>query len=91
MCGVFFAVRTEFLNIIYTCFGFKGSAEQRKKPISYVTLELGTISLAGKYDVILYYGLPTDTTNTVNNNKKKKNNPNKYSQSVIKTLGRGKK
>jgi hypothetical protein len=23
-CGVFFAVRTEFLNIIYTCFGFKG-------------------------------------------------------------------
>jgi hypothetical protein len=23
-CGVFFAVRTEFLNIIYTCYGFKG-------------------------------------------------------------------
>jgi hypothetical protein len=23
-CGVFFAVRTEFLNIIYTSFGFKG-------------------------------------------------------------------
>jgi hypothetical protein len=23
-CGVFFAVRTEFLNIIYTRFGFKG-------------------------------------------------------------------
>jgi hypothetical protein len=23
-CVVFFAVRTEFLNIIYTCFGFKG-------------------------------------------------------------------
>jgi hypothetical protein len=25
-CGVFFAVRTEFLNIIQTSFGFKGSA-----------------------------------------------------------------
>jgi hypothetical protein len=23
-CGVFFAVRTEFFNIIYTRFGFKG-------------------------------------------------------------------
>jgi hypothetical protein len=23
-CGVFFAVRTEFINIIYTRFGFKG-------------------------------------------------------------------
>jgi hypothetical protein len=25
-CGVFFAVRTVFLNIIYTSFGFKGLA-----------------------------------------------------------------
>jgi hypothetical protein len=24
MCGVLFEVRTEFLNIIYTSFGFKG-------------------------------------------------------------------
>jgi hypothetical protein len=28
-CGIFFAVRTEFLNIIYTRFGFKGLMRTR--------------------------------------------------------------
>jgi hypothetical protein len=29
-CGVLFEVRTEFLNIIYTSFGFKGLSEVNK-------------------------------------------------------------
>jgi hypothetical protein len=35
-CGVFFAVRTEFLNIIQTSFGFKGLREEIK-PAEYVS------------------------------------------------------
>jgi hypothetical protein len=31
-CGVFFAVRTEFLNSIYTRFGFKGLKDILSSP-----------------------------------------------------------
>jgi hypothetical protein len=33
-CGVFLAVRTEFLNSFYTCFGFKGLSRVH----TYITL-----------------------------------------------------
>jgi hypothetical protein len=48
-CGVFFAVRTEFLNIIYTRFGFKELKQIRLVTLAYMII----FSENYKFEVLL--------------------------------------
>jgi hypothetical protein len=42
-CGVLFEVRTEFLNNIYTCFGFKGLNLNSVNQLIFVMVKCGVL------------------------------------------------